>query len=143
MGESLAGRHCASRLHSFRVRELVTTQGVNAAQAPNRLLERRGFPGPRQTDRADDVNYCRARSSTDFVRGDAGDCSGVREMPALRVLFAPLRKRVRSPMRLPLPSASAADFAASGRVPCLHSGYDAHCRPRHALASRRDGQSAP
>ena len=52
-GESLAGRYYTWRLHPFSVRELMETQGVTAAQALARLLERGGFPEPCLTQSAD------------------------------------------------------------------------------------------
>ena len=99
-GESLAGRYYTWRLHPFSVRELMATQGVSAAQALARLLDRGGFPEPCLTERAADANRWRAQYATDLLREDVLDFSRVHEVRALQLLFELLRERVGSPVKL-------------------------------------------
>ena len=99
-GESLAGRYYTWRLHPFSVRELMETQGVAAAQALARLLERGGFPEPCLTESAVDADRWRAQYATDLVREDVLDFSRVHEVRTLQLLFDLLRERVGSPMKL-------------------------------------------
>ena len=99
-GESLAGRYFTWRLHPFSVRELMATQGVSAAQALARLLERGGFPEPCLTELATDADRWRAQYATDLVREDVLDFSRVHEVRALQLLFNLLRERVGSPLKV-------------------------------------------
>ena len=99
-GESLAGRYYRWRLHPFSVRELMETQGVTAAQALARLLERGGFPEPCLTRSAVDADRWRAQYATDLVREDVLDFSRVHEVRTLQLLFDLLRERVGSPLKL-------------------------------------------
>jgi predicted AAA+ superfamily ATPase len=99
-GESLAGRYYTWRLHPFSVRELMATQGLTAADALARLLERGGFPEPCLADSATDAARWRAQYATDLVREDVLDFSRVHEVRALQLLFDMLRERVGSPLKL-------------------------------------------
>lgn len=99
-GESLAGRYYTWRLHPFSVRELMLTQGMTAAQALARLLERGGFPEPCLAESASEADRWRAQYATDLVREDVLDFSRVHEVRALQLLFDLLRERVGSPLKL-------------------------------------------
>jgi uncharacterized protein len=99
-GESLAGRYFSWRLHPFSVRELMQTQGLTAAAALQRLLQRGGFPEPCLAETDTDAERWRAQYVTDLVREDVLDFSRVHEVRTLQLLLDLLRERVGSPVKL-------------------------------------------
>lgn len=99
-GESLAGRYFGWRLHPFSVRELMQTQGLAAAAALQRLLQRGGFPEPCLAETDADAERWRAQYVTDLVREDVLDFSRVHEVRTLQLLLELLRERIGSPVKL-------------------------------------------
>jgi predicted AAA+ superfamily ATPase len=99
-GESLAGRYFGWRLHPFSVRELMQAQGLAAAPALQRLLQRGGFPEPCLGETDADADRWRAQYVTDLVREDVLDFSRVHEVRTLQLLLQMLRERVGSPVKL-------------------------------------------
>ncbi|MBN8508730.1 MAG: ATP-binding protein [Burkholderiales bacterium] len=99
-GESLAGRYFGWRLHPFSVRELMQTQGLAAAPALQRVLQRGGFPEPCLAETDTDADRWRAQYVTDLVREDVLDFSRVHEVRTLQLLLELLRERVGSPLKL-------------------------------------------
>jgi uncharacterized protein len=99
-GESLAGRYFSWWLHPFSVRELMQTQGLTAAAALQRLLQRGGFPEPCLAETDTDAERWRAQYVTDLVREDVLDFSRVHEVRTLQLLLDLLRERVGSPVKL-------------------------------------------
>jgi predicted AAA+ superfamily ATPase len=99
-GESLAGRYFGWRLHPFSVRELMQAQGLAAAPALQRLLQRGGFPEPCLGETDADADRWRAQYVTDLVREDVLDFSRVHEVRTLQLLLQMLRERVGTPIKL-------------------------------------------
>jgi hypothetical protein len=99
-GESLAGRYFGWRLHPFSVRELMQAQGLAAAPALQRLLQRGGFPEPCLAETDADADRWRAQYVTDLVREDVLDFSRVHEVRTLQLLLQMLRERVGTPIKL-------------------------------------------
>jgi uncharacterized protein len=82
------------------VRELMQTQGLTAAAALQRLLQRGGFPEPCLVETDTDAERWRAQYVTDLVREDVLDFSRVHEVCTLQLLLDLLRERVGSPVKL-------------------------------------------
>lgn len=79
VGDSLAGRYFAFRLHPFSVREWREQQHVDPAVALGHLLERGGFPDPCLAGDSVLADRWRAQYFNDLIREDVLEFSHLHE----------------------------------------------------------------
>lgn len=97
-GDSLSGRYYPYRLHPFSVKELVTSQKLNAKESLAQLWERGGFPEPFLSPEPLDAARWRKNHIETLLREDLRSLENIKNLSALELLVDLLEERVGSPL---------------------------------------------